>query len=134
MDREYLNQEGHDDSIIFNTSKKKVCDDKSFGKNVCDINVINNRPIAHKITGDPFTDDEVKNKLINRFELDGNKIKCKKKHTESLPSIIVNDKFHLGCKNGLIEPLIVQREGKKPMNINEFLKGFHFTVGQKINA
>ena len=61
-------------------------------------------------------------------------IKCNKKHTESLPSIIVNDKFHLGCKNGLIEPLIVQREGKKPMNINEFLKGFHFTVGQKINA
>jgi len=61
-------------------------------------------------------------------------IKCKKKHTESLPSIIVNDKFHLGCKNGLIEPLIVQREGKKPMNIDEFLKGFHFTVGQKINA
>ena len=61
-------------------------------------------------------------------------IKCKKNHIGSLPSIIVNDKFHLGYKNGLIEPLIVQREGKKPMNINEFLKGFRFTVGQKINA
>ena len=51
-----------------------------------------------------------------------------------MPSIIVNDKFHLGCNDGLIEPFIVQREGKKPMNIQEFLKGFRFTVGQKINA
>ena len=61
-------------------------------------------------------------------------IKCNKKHQESLPSIIINDKFHLGCKDGLIKPLIVQREGKKSMNIKEFLKGFHFIVGQKINA
>ena len=61
-------------------------------------------------------------------------IKCKKKHIESLPSTIVNDKFHLGCKDGSIEPLIVQREGKKPMKIDEFLKGFHFDIGQTINA
>ena len=61
-------------------------------------------------------------------------IKCKKNHIGSLPSIIVNDKFHLGCKDGLIEPLIVQREGKKPMNLKEFLKGFRFNVGQMINA
>ena len=61
-------------------------------------------------------------------------LKCNKQHIKSLPSTIVNDKFHLGCKDGLIEPLIVQREGKKPMNIKEFLKGFHFIVGQKINA
>jgi len=61
-------------------------------------------------------------------------IKCEKQYLKSLPSTIVNDKFHLGCKDGLIEPLIVQREGKKPMPIQEFLKGFHFTVSQKINA
>ncbi len=61
-------------------------------------------------------------------------IKCKKKYEEGQPSIIINNKFHLGCRDGLIEPLIVQREGKKPMKIEEFLKGFRFTVGQKINA
>ena len=60
-------------------------------------------------------------------------IKCKKKRVESFPSIIINDKFHLGCNDGLIEPSIVQREGKKPMKIQEFLKGFRFKVGQKIN-
>ena len=60
--------------------------------------------------------------------------KSKKKYMKSLPSKIINEEFHLGCKNGLIEPLIVQREGKKPMNIKDFLKGFRFNVGQMINA
>ena len=112
--------------------------------------MIMNATYAHKIhSGDRKIDfsssvDDVYNKVKafspnpSAWCVVGNEnikiIKCNKKHTESLPSIIVNDKFHLGCKNGLIEPLIVQREGKKPMNINEFLKGFHFTVGQKINA
>ena len=40
----------------------------------------------------------------------------------------------IGCNNGIICPTIVQREGKKPMKIDEFLRGFDFAVGQKINA
>ena len=51
-----------------------------------------------------------------------------------LPSTIVNDQFHIGCNNGIICPTIVQREGKKPMNADEFLRGFEFVVSQKINA
>ena len=50
------------------------------------------------------------------------------------PSTILNDQFHIGCNNGIICPVIIQREGKKPMNTDEFLKGFKFMVGQKINA
>ena len=34
---------------------------------------------------------------------------------------------------GVSEP-IVQRQGKKPMNIGEFLKGFKFSIGHKLNA
>lgn len=61
-------------------------------------------------------------------------INCHYVYTDVQPSIIINDNFHIGCKNGIIVPLTIQREGKKPMEINEFLKGFKFTIGQQINA
>ena len=41
---------------------------------------------------------------------------------------------YIGCKNGTIVPLIIQREGKKSMEIKDFLRGFQFSVGQKVNA
>ena len=50
------------------------------------------------------------------------------------PSKIINDQFHIGCNNGIIIPEIIQRQGKKPMEINEFLRGFTFEVGKKVNA
>jgi len=61
-------------------------------------------------------------------------IKAKLRKGACEPSTIVNDQFHIGCNNGIICPTIVQREGKKPMKIDEFLRGFDFAVGQKINA
>ena len=61
-------------------------------------------------------------------------IKAKLMEGACEPSTIVNDQFHIGCKNGIICPTIVQREGKKPMNAGEFLRGFEFAVGNKINA
>ena len=50
------------------------------------------------------------------------------------PSVIINNKFHIGCLDGLICPIIIQREGKKSMKIDDFLRGFKFCVGQKINV
>ena len=61
-------------------------------------------------------------------------ISCKKLFNDSKPSSIINESFHIGCKNGTIVPLIIQREGKKSMEIKDFLRGFQFSVGQKINA
>ena len=61
-------------------------------------------------------------------------IKCQTSTIYCKPSVIVNNEFHIGCEGGLIKPRIIQREGKKPMGIGEFLKGFQFTVGQKVNA
>jgi len=61
-------------------------------------------------------------------------INCSMEICDSKPSFIINDQFHIGCANGKIIPKIIQREGKRPMEINEFLRGFKFTVDQKINA
>ena len=52
----------------------------------------------------------------------------------SKAATIINDKFHIGCLNGKIIPKIIQREGKKPMALKEFLKGFKFVIGDKVNA
>ena len=63
-----------------------------------------------------------------------NIIKCSMQICDSEISTINNDQFHIGCRNGKIIPQIIQRQGKKPMAIDEFLKGFVFNVGEKINA
>ena len=61
-------------------------------------------------------------------------IQCQTSIQNCTPSVIINNEFHIGCEGGLIKPRIIQREGKKPMVIGEFLKGFKFSVGQKVNA
>ena len=61
-------------------------------------------------------------------------ISCKKTIEKSVPSKIINEHFHIGCNGGIIVPIVIQREGKKPMEIKEFLRGFTFSVGQTINA
>jgi len=49
-------------------------------------------------------------------------------------SSILNTQLHIGCKNGKICPEILQREGKKPVQIEDFLRGFEIIVGTKIHA
>ena len=63
-----------------------------------------------------------------------NIIKCSIKICNAEASTVINDQLHIGCCNGKIIPQIIQRQGKKPMNIGEFLKGFAFNVGDKVNA
>ncbi len=50
------------------------------------------------------------------------------------PSIIINDQFHISCKNGIICPTIIQREGKNAIDLKAFLRGYKFTIGSKVNA
>ena len=61
-------------------------------------------------------------------------IECKTSMENGIPSTIVNSEFNIACDGGLIAPKIIQREGKKPMGIGEFLKGFKFTIGDKVNV
>ena len=71
------------------------------------------------------------------FYLKNEKIKIIKSTYEKgnyKPSIILNRQFHIGCNDGKICPKIVQREGKRTMELEEFLRGFSFEVGNKVNA
>ena len=71
------------------------------------------------------------------FMFDNNRIKIIKasfKKGNFQPSTILNDQFHIGCNNGKICPEIIQREGKNPMRLDDFIKGYKFVVGSKIDA
>ena len=61
-------------------------------------------------------------------------INCHYKLCDSKSSIITNENFHIGCEGGEIIPKLIQREGKKPMKIDEFLKGFKFELFEKLNV
>ena len=61
-------------------------------------------------------------------------LKCTMEVCDSSPNTILNDSFHLGCKGGKIIPKILQRAGKKPILIQDFLRGFDFLVNNKVNA
>ena len=63
-----------------------------------------------------------------------NILKCSIVKCQTEKSTILNNKFHIGCKNGKIVPEIIQRQGKKPMKIEEFLRGFKLEIDHKLNA
>ncbi len=48
-------------------------------------------------------------------------------------STILNNKFEIGCKDGSIEPLILQREGRSFVKKEDFIRGFKFNIYDKIN-
>ena len=50
------------------------------------------------------------------------------------PSTILNKRFELACLDGSILPSYLQREGKKIMHIEDFLRGFSFKVGDSLNV
>ena len=61
-------------------------------------------------------------------------IKAKKTKESGQSSTILNKDFIIGCKDGGIIPLLIQREGKKPVNLDDFLRGFTFSIKDKLNA
>ena len=63
-----------------------------------------------------------------------NILRCSMRICDAEASTILNSQFHIGCNNGIIIPEIIQREGRKIMTIEDFLKGFSFNIGQKVNA
>ena len=40
----------------------------------------------------------------------------------------------IACKDGAILPLLIQREGKKVVSLDEFLRGFTFSIQDKLNV
>lgn len=47
---------------------------------------------------------------------------------ENLPGKILDDKLAIQCGKGVIRPMILQRPGKKPMVLKEFLLGFKINI------
>ena len=46
----------------------------------------------------------------------------------------IRDRFMLACSDGSILPTLIQREGKKAVEVKDFIQGFAFTVNDKINV
>ena len=70
------------------------------------------------------------------FFYKGERIKIIKSHFIKgnwQPSVILNKNFHIGCKLGKICPEVIQREGKNPLDLNSFLRGFKFEIGSLVN-
>ena len=61
-------------------------------------------------------------------------IKAKKTKESGQSSTILNNDFIIGCKDGSIIPVLIQREGKKTVNLVDFLRGFTFSIHDKLNA
>ncbi len=49
-------------------------------------------------------------------------------------STILNKNFEIACKDGSIEPLVLQREGKNIVTKEDFLRGFKLKVNDMVNA
>ena len=61
-------------------------------------------------------------------------IKAKKTNEFGQSSTILNKDFMIGCNDGGIIPLFIQREGKKTVSLDDFLRGFTFSIQDKLNA
>ncbi len=61
-------------------------------------------------------------------------IKARRSKNIGNASTIINNDFHLGCKDGCIEPLLLQREGKNVVSKDDFLRGYSFKINDVINA
>ncbi len=61
-------------------------------------------------------------------------IKAKKTKESGQSSTILNKDFIIGCNDGGIIPLLIQREGKKTVNLDDFLRGFTFSIQDKLNV
>ena len=71
------------------------------------------------------------------FNYNGSRIKILKakeilNHKET-PGKIINEKFTIACLENAIQILEIQKEGKKKMDINEYLKGNDLKVGTDVD-
>ncbi len=61
-------------------------------------------------------------------------IKAKKTNQLGESSTILDKDFTIACREGAIIPLFIQREGKKVVSLEDFLRGFTFSMHDKLNA
>lgn len=55
-------------------------------------------------------------------------------HNSPCGTILSANPLQIACKNSILQINILQRQGKKPLNAKEFVKGFPFNVGEKVTS
>ena len=60
-------------------------------------------------------------------------LKAIKSNATGKKSTVLNKEFFLACDGGSIIPTYIQREGKKAVLLEEFLRGFSFSIEDKLN-
>ncbi len=71
------------------------------------------------------------------FFLNGERIKiidAKPGLAKGKVSTVLNKNFEIACEDGSIDPINLQREGKKVVNKEEFLRGYKLKINDVINA
>lgn len=102
---------------------------KKIEKAECQIDWKNSaQEIERKIRG-------LRGSLDAHFIYDGEKIKIFSaeildKNSKGEAGKILDEKFSIQCGSGIIRPLILQRQGKKPISTKELLLGFKLEVGK----
>ncbi|MDE3060719.1 MAG: methionyl-tRNA formyltransferase [Pseudomonadota bacterium] len=54
------------------------------------------------------------------------------RHHSHAPGTILDDQLHITCKTGVLHPATLQRPGKKPLAVGEFLRGFPLPAGTRL--
>jgi methionyl-tRNA formyltransferase len=70
------------------------------------------------------------------FELDGARIKALRStlgEGKGAPGAVLDDNLTIACGDGAVRLTQVQREGKKPMSVDEFLRGTAVKRGAKVD-
>ncbi len=68
-----------------------------------------------------FNDEKIKIHDVKLIDEEANKFQA---------GTILSDRFLIQCGKGIIQPLILQRQGKNPLPIDEFLRGFSLQTNQ----
>ena len=69
------------------------------------------------------------------FELQGGRvkiIKAKEIQNNGEPGKIINNRLTIGCLKNSVQILELKKEGKQKMTAEEFLRGHHIKIGQKL--
>lgn len=104
-----------DDEASYAKKIDKTEAEIDFSKSAQEINQLI-RGLSGNI-GAYFTDDK-----NNRIKILKAKIIDKNEKNANFGQIL-NEKMHISCKKGVIQPLILQKAGKKAMDLEEFLRG-----------
>lgn len=70
------------------------------------------------------------------FEFGGERIKilaCQVSNGKGRPGCILDEYFQVACDIGSVIPTILQRSGRSPLRIEDFLRGFKVPVGMTIS-